>query len=120
MELQAHRAVAVADSALRLAPATVNLLAGQDVLTVSSLQDKLEAQLRCLGCGFLPEPLARRHVEAGELVVKRVQRDIQDAKLAYAWRQPDNRAPLGRGLQWWLSQLAQPHTRAALLAHPSP
>ena len=34
-ELVRHRAVAVADSAQRLTPITVNLLAGQDVLTVS-------------------------------------------------------------------------------------
>jgi DNA-binding transcriptional LysR family regulator len=115
VELQGHRAVAVADSALRLSPATVNLLAGQDVLTVASLQAKLEAQLRCLGCGFLPEPLARPHIEAGRLVVKAVQRPVSGATLAYAWRQPGDGAPPGRALQWWLGQLAQPTTRQSLL-----
>jgi DNA-binding transcriptional LysR family regulator len=69
-----HRAVAVADSAQRLSPITVNLLPGQDVLTVASLPGKLEAQLRGLGCGFLPEPLARPHIQAGRLVVLRLQR----------------------------------------------
>ncbi len=118
-ELQAHRAVAVADSAQRLSPATFNLLAGQDVLTVSSLHGKLEAQLRCLGCGFLPEPLARPHIEAGRLVVKRVKRPVSEATLAYAWRQAGDAAPPGRALQWWLSQLAQPGTRQALLTHPA-
>ncbi len=118
-ELQAHRAVAVADSALRLSPATVNLLAGQDVLTVGSLQAKLEAQLRCLGCGFLPEPLARPHVEAGRLVVKQVQRPASVTTLAYAWRQPGDLAPQGRALQWWLDQLAQSTTRQALLERQS-
>lgn len=117
MELQRHRAVAVADSALRLSPATVNLLAGQDVLTVGSIQAKLEAQLRCLGCGFLPEPVARPHIEAGRLVVKQVQRPIQVATLAYAWRQA-NAAP-GLALQWWLDQLARPTTRQALLERQS-
>lgn len=115
-ELQAHRAVAVADSAQRLSPLTVNLLAGQDVLTVSSVHAKMEAQLRGLGCGFLPEPLARPHIDAGRLLVKRVKRPVSGVTLAYAWRQAGDVAPPGRALQWWLSQLAQPGTRQALLA----
>ena len=69
-QLVHHRAVAVADTAQRMEPLTVNLLPGQDVLTVPSMRAKLEALLRGLGCGFVPEPLARRHLEAGHLVAK--------------------------------------------------
>ena len=114
-----HRAVAVADSAQRLSPITVNLLPGQDVLTVSSMQAKIEAQLRCMGCGFVPEPLVRDHLRQGRLVAKRVMRDRRPARLAYAWRsaavsQP-RKAPQGLALQWWLAQLASPATRRALI-----
>src|SRR5262249_37445548 len=70
-----ERAVAVADTAQRLAPLTVNLLTGQDVLTVPSTRMKLEALLRGLGCGFVPEPLARPHLEAGHLVRKETARE---------------------------------------------
>lgn len=127
-ELVRHRAVAVADSAQRLTPLTVNLLPGQDVLTVSSMQIKLEVQLRCLACGFVPEPLAREHILAGRLVVKEVQRAAQVAQLAYAWRVPGGHAAgasrktsLGLGLRWWLEQLESPTTRKALLErHGSP
>jgi len=127
-ELLRHRAVAVADSAQRLAPYTVNLLPGQDVLTVSSMQIKLEVQLRCLACGFVPEPMAREHIAAGRLVVKDVQRVAQMAPLAYAWRlpggpsgSPSRKAALGLGLRWWLEQLESPATRKALLErHGSP
>jgi DNA-binding transcriptional LysR family regulator len=118
-ELLRHRAVAVADSAQRLTPLTVNLLPGQDVFTVASLQAKIEAQLRCLGCGFVPEPLAREHIRAGRLVVKGTQRKQTRARLGYAWRasaapQP-RKAPQGLALQWWLEQLQSPATRQALL-----
>ena len=85
-EIQRHRAVAVADSAQRLAPATHNLLGGQDVLTVTSMQAKIEAQVRCLGCGFIPEPLARTHIRTGVLVVRRVQRGAPRVRMSYAWR----------------------------------
>jgi DNA-binding transcriptional LysR family regulator len=121
-ELMRHRAVAVADSAQRLTPLTVNLMPGQDVLTVSSMQIKLEVQLRCLACGFVPEPLAREHILAGRLVVKEVQRAAQPAQLAYARRLPGGhgaggprKASLGLGLRWWLDQLESPATRKALL-----
>jgi DNA-binding transcriptional LysR family regulator len=118
-ELMRHRAVAVADSAQRLTPMTFNLLAGQDVLTVSTMQAKVEAQMRGLGCGFLPEPLVREDIRAGRLVVREVQRRVEPARFSYAWRtaaapQP-RKAPQGLALQWWLTQLQSPATRKALL-----
>jgi DNA-binding transcriptional LysR family regulator len=119
--LVAHRAVAVADTAQRLAPITVNLLPGQDVLTVPHLRAKLEAQLRGLGCGFLPEPMARAHLEAGHLVRKETARSAIAARLHYAWRAERGPAGLGRALRWWLEQLASPVTRTALLErHAAP
>ena len=118
-QLLSHRAVAVADSAQRLSPVTVNLLPGQDVLTVSSLQAKIDAQARGLGCGFVPEPLARPHIRAGRLVVKAVERPRQPARFGYAWRSAAapqaRRAAQGLALQWWLEQLRSPATRHALL-----
>jgi DNA-binding transcriptional LysR family regulator len=113
-ELLRHRAVAVADSAQRLAPVTVNLLPGQDVFTVASTQAKIEAQLRCLGCGYIPEPLAREHIAAGHLVVKQTTRSQVGVRFAYAWRGAPE-AQMGLALRWWLEQLAKPATRRALL-----
>ncbi len=118
-DMVAHRAVAVADSARRQAPLSVNLLPGQEVFTVASMQAKLEAHLRCLGCGFLPEPIARDHIRAGRLVVKATQRETPRARLGFAWRsaaapQP-KKAPQGLALAWWLEQLQSKATRRALL-----
>jgi DNA-binding transcriptional LysR family regulator len=119
-ELLRHRAVAVADSAQRLAPLTVNLLPGQDVFTVASTAAKMEAQLRCLGCGYLPEPVAREHIEAGRLVVKATHRAPEPVRLGYAWRGTDGGGPVGGlALRWWLQQLESPATRRALLERHS-
>jgi DNA-binding transcriptional LysR family regulator len=119
-ELMRHRAVAVADSAQRLAPLTVNLLPGQDVFTVSTMPAKIEALLRCMGCGFIPEPMVREHVHAGHLVVKNVQRPELKARMGYAWRGAtttgNGRKPqMGLALRWWLEQLDSATTRRALL-----
>ena len=122
VELLRHRAVAVADTAQRLSPLTLNLLPGQDVLTVSSMAAKLEALLRALGCGFVPEAVAREHLDSGRLVVKATLRPNAPAKLGYAWRCGSGRrerAALGLALQWWLKRLAAPTTRRALLERQS-
>lgn len=110
--LQKHRAIAVADSVQRGTALTLGLLAGQDVLTVPTMQAKLDAQLRGLGGGFVPEPMARPYVESGRLVVKEVERGTRMARISYAWR---STAVPGRALQWWLGQLESPATRRALL-----
>jgi DNA-binding transcriptional LysR family regulator len=112
-QIAEHRIVAVADSARLLAPITVGVLPGQDVLTVPSLAIKLEALLRGLGCGSLPAPMVRRHVEAGRLVRKATYEGRRAGKMNYAWRDTGN-AP-GKALAWWIAKLRGPATQRALL-----
>ncbi len=114
-ELREHRAVAVADSTQRGRGVTHNLLPGQDVLTVPTMQHKLEAQLRGLGGGFLPLSLAQPFINAGRLIVKTVQRPNRTLRVSYAWRQPRSALDAGRALRWWLDRLQHPKTRSALL-----
>lgn len=112
--LMPYRAVAVADSVPRGSGLTVGLLGGQDIFTVPGMQEKLDAQLRGLGGGFLPEYLARPHIASGRLVEKRMERAVRQIPMSYAWRRTgDGRE--GRALQWWLQQLGNPGTRKALL-----
>ena len=120
--LQAHRAVAVADSIPQGTGMTIGLLAGQDVFTVPTMTAKLDAQLRGLGAGFLPEPMARPFIASGALVALQVKRQQRSGQLGYAWRENTQTKgqPAGdRALQWWLEQLSKPHTRLALLGQSS-
>ena len=111
--LQRHRAVAVADSVSRGSGLTIGLLEGQDVFTVPDMAAKLEAQLRGLGGGMLPQSLAQPYIDAGLLVVKQVRRQ-RVANTHYAWRESPQR-PAGHALRWWLDQLTHEQTRSALL-----
>ena len=115
-DLLKHRAIVVADSAPGSTTLSFGLLAGQEALTVASLQAKLDAHLRGLGVGFLPEPLARASLASGQLVARRVERSTRTATLHYAW--PAQAAP-GKALSWWLHQLERPITRRALLDGPA-
>lgn len=108
--MRAHRVVAVADSVQRGSGVTIGLLGGQDVFTVPGMLAKLDAQMRGLGAGFLPEYLARPHIDAGRLVEKKVSQRPRAVRVSYAWRAAD-----GKALQWWLDQLDSPKTRSALL-----
>ena len=108
--MRAHRVVAVADSVQRGSGVTIGLLGGQDVFTVPGMLAKLDAQMRGLGAGFLPEYLARPYIDAGRLVEKKVSQRPRVVRVSYAWRAAD-----GKALQWWLQQLDRPKTRSALL-----
>lgn len=120
--IQAHRAVAVADSIPQGNGMTIGLLAGQDVFTVPTMAAKLDAQLRGLGAGYLPESLARPFIASGALKECSVLRPQRSGQLGYAWRDnklANGQAPGGRALQWWLGQLSQTFTRQALLGQAS-
>ncbi len=117
-----HRAIAVADSTPRTGTdVTIGLLKGQEVLTLPSLALKVQAHLRGLGCGFLPEPMAKADLDAGRLVAKRVQRPARRATVCAAWRAAGSLSGAGTGqgagraLSWWLAQLDSTTTRRALL-----
>lgn len=109
-----YRAVAVADTISRGSGMTLGLLGGQDVFTVATMQDKLDAQLRGLGSGFVPEGMARVFIETGRLVVKKMARPQRIVRVNFAWRSAA-KSDTGRALAWWLAQLESPTTRAALL-----
>jgi len=112
--IRQHRAIAVADTITRGGGMTFGLLGGQDVFTVATMKDKLDAQLRGLGSGYVPERMAHAFIEAGRLVVKQMDRPQRIVRVNYAWRSAARATP-GRALAWWLNQLESPATRTALL-----
>ncbi|MDD0809878.1 LysR substrate-binding domain-containing protein [Curvibacter sp. RS43] len=113
-QVRQHRAVAVADTSQRGRGMTVNLLPGQDVFTVPTMQAKVDAQLRGLGAGYLPESMVKAYLDTGMLVQKTLERPPRVIRSGYAWRAAPGTRP-GRALQWWLDRLESPATRQALL-----
>jgi DNA-binding transcriptional LysR family regulator len=99
-----HRSVAMADTSRRLPPRTLNIIDGQDHFTVPNLAVKLEAQLAGIGCGHLPECIARPHIDAGRLVVKTLQEVQPPQRFHLAWRSQDR----GPALRWWIDRLDRP------------
>jgi DNA-binding transcriptional LysR family regulator len=112
-DLIAHRIVAVADTAHRFDRVTVGILPGQDVLTVSTMQDKLEALRRGLGCGNVPAHMVAHDIAMGKLVALTLDQTSPTIPLHFAWRQGLGQP--GKALAWWLQHLQSSKTKQALL-----
>ncbi len=116
-QIAEHRIITVADSARQLQPITIGVLPGQDVLTLPSLASKVEGLVRGLGCGSVPTPMVRRHIEAGRLVRKATYEGLREGTMNFAWRQhatTGGHEP-GKALAWWLERLRNEATCKALL-----
>ena len=107
-----YRAVSVADTSRLLAPRTVGMLSGRDVLSVPSMEDKAAAHVAGLGVGFLPRALAEREAQAGRLTILRADPERPPGDLFVAWRPGDE----GKALQWFVKRLADPLVTAELLS----
>lgn len=99
-----YRAVAAADSSRNLPPRTSGILSGQDVLTVSDMRGKLEAQLAGLGVGYLPIKMAQQHTKQGQLVIKQVAEPRAVGPSYLAWSNQRN-ISMGKAQQWMLKRL---------------
>ena len=110
--VQRHRAVSVADTSRMLAPRTVGMLSGRDVLTVPTMEDKAAAHVAGLGVGFLPRWIAERERAAGRLEILRADPERPPSDIHVAWRPGDS----GKALAWFVKRLADPLVAAELLS----
>jgi DNA-binding transcriptional LysR family regulator len=106
-----QRAVALADTSRQQSARSTGLLAGQDTLTVATLEQKVAMQIAGLGVGWLPEPIAREHLARGALIALPTIEPRPAAMVHYGWRKAD----AGKALKWWLSKLELPRVREQLL-----
>ncbi|OXC72705.1 LysR family transcriptional regulator [Caballeronia sordidicola] len=99
-----HRVVAIGDTSRKLAPRTIAIGDNQEIMTVSTLEAKLAAQIRGLAVGTIPECLAAGPLSQGELVSKEVLGMRHITHFYLAWRSDE----MGKALSWWVDQLNQP------------
>ena len=109
-QMQAHRAVVVADTSRRSDGRAYGHGAGQARLAVPSMAAKIEAQRAGLGVGWLPEARVASLLQRGELVAKTVAVPREPNTLYVGWRAGD-----GRALAWWLEKLNEPRLTVRLV-----
>lgn len=109
--IRQHRAIAIADSSRHMAPRTVELLSGQDVLTVPDMATKVQAHCHGLGVGTMPKTIAEKEQRDGRLVIKQCEGETIKPTLSMAW-QADNQ---GKALMWFVNELKKPEVAQSLL-----
>jgi len=111
-DITRYCAVVVADTSRNLAPQTRGILTDQPTLVMPTMQAKIDAQVRGLGCGYLPLTLAAPYLAQGVLVVCETDEGMSLTEhVAYAWRAE----PPGEALKWWLQKLKSPRLCESLL-----
>jgi len=113
-DIDRHTALVVADTARRLPAGTKGLLSKQHTITLPTIELKIQAMIRGLGCGYLPQPLATAPLAQGLLVARAVEGPPASERLVYAWRGPAE----GRAMKWMLKRLQSARLHAALLSPP--
>ncbi|OZI18996.1 LysR family transcriptional regulator [Bordetella genomosp. 9] len=114
-DIGAHCAVVVADTSRALPPLTRNLLDTQQRVVMPTMQAKIDAQIRGVGCGYIPRMLAAPYLDQGLLVAKATRDGDLHERLACAWRAPAQ----GEALKWWLKKLESPRLRGSLVDAPA-
>jgi DNA-binding transcriptional LysR family regulator len=109
-DIGAHCAVVVADTSRALPPLTRGLLDMQQRVVMPTMQAKIDAQIRGVGCGYVARVLAAPWLDQGLLVEKETRDGELCERLAYAWRAPAR----GEALKWWLKKLESQRLRASL------
>lgn len=111
-DIARYCAVVVADTSRNLAPQTRGVLTEQNMMVMPTMQAKIEAQVRGLGCGYLPMTLAAPYVSRGSLVMCEIEEGMPLTEhVVYAWRSQE----VGEALKWWLQKLQSPRLCESLL-----
>ncbi|AIT28261.1 LysR family transcriptional regulator [Bordetella holmesii] len=111
-DIAEHTAIVVADTSRDLPARTRGLLPRQSVIVMPTMRAKLQAQIRGLGCGYLPLTLAAGAITTGQLMSCPVEGLVVPTEhVVYAWR-PERP---GQALAWWLEKLRSPRLCESLL-----
>lgn len=102
-DIEAYRAVVIADSSRQLLPRTSNVLDAQSRLVVADLTAKCEMQVAGLGVGTMPRLLAEQYQARGLLKILPLEVPPVTIQMYIAWRAENK----GRALSWFVKQLGE-------------
>jgi DNA-binding transcriptional LysR family regulator len=92
--------IIIRDSSKKMPPMTHRLFEQQTVLRVASMEQKIAAQIRGLGVGFLPTHRIDHHLKTGELVPLAIDKEAPITPLFMGWRVNNT----GRAIRWFIDK----------------
>lgn len=99
--IQDYPTVIVADSSRRLPVRSVGLLDGRSRIIVPTVKQKIEAQCKGLGVGYLPLHRIRRELAEGRLQILALDVPRLPVEISAAWL----RGNKGKGLKWFINRI---------------
>ncbi|WP_342805715.1 LysR substrate-binding domain-containing protein [Alteromonas sp. M12] len=97
--------IIIKDSSIRSPAISHRIFEKQSVLRVASLEQKISAQIRGLGIGFLPTHRIIKQLEAGELVSLPIAKDAPVTPVFMGWRINNK----GRAIRWFIDKFRDCH-----------
>jgi DNA-binding transcriptional LysR family regulator len=98
-----YPALVVADSSRTLPGRSSGIFDSKQVIRVSSMQSKIQAQLQRIGVGFLPLHLIKQQLASGELIAKACALPRPPIPVYFA----TEKGKLGKALEWFSHELKQ-------------
>jgi len=98
-----YPALVVADSSRTLPGRSSGIFDSKQVIRVSSMQSKIQAQLQGIGVGFLPLHLIKQQLASGELIAKACALPRPPIPVYFA----TEKGKLGKALEWFSHELKQ-------------
>lgn len=97
-DIEPFRAIVARDTARHRATLSRRVFRSQPVLAVTDITQKIEAQRRGLGVGYLPLHRIQGELARGELVLPPLEEKDEPNELVMAWK----KGKTGRALQWFV------------------
>lgn len=91
--LRKYSAICIQDTAKNLSPKNAWLLEGQNSIYVPTFYNKICAQIKGIGIGFIPSFMAKEFIDKKQLVVLQVEDVKPPTQLSMAWNINDNHGP---------------------------
>lgn len=99
--IQDYPTVVVADSSRHLPVRSSGLLDGRSRITVPTFKQKIEAQCKGLGVGYLPLHRIRNELAEGHLKILELDVPRRHVEISVVWL----RGNKGKGLKWFIDRL---------------
>lgn len=96
-EIAEYPTIVVKDTTQLLAPKTVGWTRHHRMITVPTMQDKIEAQIAGLGVGFLPLHRIKSYLDKGDLIPVKVSQQDEPFKAILAYQKGNT----GQALNWF-------------------
>lgn len=92
--------IMIKDSSNKSPSMTHRIFEKQTVLRVATMEQKISAQVRGLGVGFLPTHRITNYLKTGELISLQINKDAPITPLFIGWRKNNK----GRAIRWFIDK----------------